>query len=111
MAPAVPRRNNVQVETPKVGAAKATTHMAGASQTRPCLASHSLDLPNHCDICNKPRSTRKHQRCSQIRQQRKSVEWEAYMANVEAKRRQRGSRLARQEPSQLGTAVTPGAKA
>lgn len=56
------------------------------TQTRPRLASHSLDLPNHCDICGKARSTRKHQRCSQIRQQRKSVEWETYMANVEAKR-------------------------
>ena len=33
----------------------------------------------------------KHQSCSKIRQQRKSVEWEAYMANVEAKREQRGN--------------------
>lgn len=79
----------MQVETPKVGAEKATTG------TRPRLASHSLDLPNHCDICNKARSTRKHQRCSQIRQQRKSVEWEAYMANVEAKKAQQGRRYAR----------------
>lgn len=82
----------MQVETPKLGAAKTITHKVGASQTRPRLVSHSLDLPNHCDICNKPRSTRKQQRCSQIRQQRKSVEWEAYMANVEAKRLQRGGR-------------------
>ncbi|HDS0959703.1 TPA: hypothetical protein QDZ28_003429 [Pseudomonas putida] len=59
------------------------------SLSRPRLASHSLDLPNHCDICNKARSTRKHQRCSKIRQQRKSVGWEAYMANVEAKRTQK----------------------
>ena len=79
----------MQVETPKVGAKKAITG------TRPRLASHSLDLPNHCDICNKARSTRKHQRCSQIRQQRKSVEWEAYMANVEAKKAQQGRRHAR----------------
>lgn len=64
-------------------------------QTRPRLASHALDLPNHCDICNKARSTRKHQRCSQIRQQRKSVEWEAYMANVEAKKAQQDRRYAR----------------
>jgi len=64
-------------------------------QTRPRLASHALDLPNHCDICNKARSTRKHQRCSQIRQQRKSVEWEAYMANVEAKKTQQDRRYAR----------------
>lgn len=66
-----------------------------SQQTRPRLASHSLDLPNHCDICNKARSTRKHQRCSQIRQQRKSVEWEAYMTNVEAKRAQQGRQYAR----------------
>lgn len=64
-------------------------------QTRPRLASHALDLPNHCDICNKARSTRKHQRCSQIRQQRKSVEWEAYMANVEAKKALQDHRYAR----------------
>lgn len=64
-------------------------------QTRPRLASHALDLPNHCDICNKARSTRKHQRCSQIRQQRESVEWEAYMANVEAKKAQQDRRYAR----------------
>ncbi|WJD68431.1 hypothetical protein QQ994_17590 [Pseudomonas asiatica] len=64
-------------------------------QIRPRLASHSLDLPNHCDICNKARSTRKHQRCSKIRQQRKSVEWEAYMANVEAKKAQGARRYAR----------------
>lgn len=64
-------------------------------QIRPRLASHSLDLPNHCDICGKARSTRTHQRCSKIRQQRKSVEWEAYMVNVEAKRAQGGRRYAR----------------
>ncbi|WP_025339760.1 hypothetical protein [Pseudomonas sp. FGI182] len=64
-------------------------------QIRPRLASHSLDLPNHCDICKKARSTRKHQRCSKIRQQRMSVEWEAYMANVEAKKAQKGRRYAR----------------
>ncbi|MCE0942049.1 hypothetical protein CXG50_04805 [Pseudomonas plecoglossicida] len=79
----------MQEETPGVGAVKATT---GA---RPRLASHSQDLPNHCDICNTARSTRKHQRCSQIRQQRKSVELETYMANVEAKKAQKGRRNAR----------------
>lgn len=63
-------------------------------QIRPRLACHALDLPNHCDICNKARSTRKHQRCSKIRQQRKSVEWESYMANVEAKRTQKVRRYA-----------------
>ncbi|MNN58658.1 hypothetical protein D3C81_1737150 [compost metagenome] len=60
--------------------------------SRPRLTSHSLDLPNHCDICNKARSTRTHQRCSKIRQERKSVEWETYMANVEAKRTQKARR-------------------
>lgn len=63
--------------------------------TRPRLASHSLDLPNYCDICNKPRSTRKHRRCSQIRQQRKSVEWATYMENVAAKKAQGDRRYAR----------------
>ncbi|ENY76614.1 hypothetical protein C206_16535 [Pseudomonas putida TRO1] len=66
-----------------------------SQQTRPRLASHSLDLPNQCDICKKARSTRNHQRCSQIRQQRKSIEWEAYMANVEAKKVQQERRYDR----------------
>ena len=62
--------------------------------TRPRLASHSLDLPNHCDICNKARSHGNHQRCSKTRQARQSAYWEAYMANVEAKRDQRSRRHA-----------------
>ncbi len=57
---------------------------------RPRLASHSLDLPNHCDICARTRSHGNHQKCSKIRQQTKSTEWEAYMTNVEAKHAQRG---------------------
>lgn len=65
------------------------------TQIRPRLASHSLDLPNHCDICKKARSHGNHQRCSKIRQQRKSVEWETYMANVEAKRAMGGRRYVR----------------
>ncbi|MFN3048760.1 hypothetical protein ACK3HP_19660 [Pseudomonas alloputida] len=64
-------------------------------QTRPRLASHSLDLPNHCDICNKARSHGNHQRCSQLRQQRQSAYWSAYMTNVEAKRAKGGRRNAR----------------
>lgn len=79
----------MQVQTQEVGREKATTG------TRPRLASHALDLPNHCDICNKARSHGNHQHCSKIRQQRKSVEWETYMANVEAKRAQGGRRYAR----------------
>ncbi|WP_445673422.1 hypothetical protein ACUDA6_27225 [Pseudomonas ceruminis] len=57
-----------------------------SQQTRPRLASHSLDLPNHCDICNKARSSGNHQACSRIRQTRQSAYWKSYMANVEAKR-------------------------
>ncbi|MBH3308894.1 hypothetical protein MXB02_09935 [Pseudomonas mosselii] len=64
-------------------------------QSRPRLASHSLDLPNYCDICQKARSHGNHQRCSKIRQTRQSAFWSAYMANVEAKRAQRGYRSAR----------------
>lgn len=55
-------------------------------QIRPRLASHSLDLPNHCDICNRARSSGNHRACSRIRQTRQSAYWESYMANVEAKR-------------------------
>lgn len=56
--------------------------------TRPRLATHSLDLPVMCDICGKARSSRSHTRCSRVRQQRKNVEWESYMANVAAKKLQ-----------------------
>lgn len=54
---------------------------------RPPMASHSLDLPAICDVCGKGRSTRRHVQCSQIRQQRESDKWAAYMANVDAKKR------------------------
>ncbi|MFV2945283.1 hypothetical protein [Pseudomonas japonica] len=60
--------------------------------TRPRLATHSLDLPNHCDICNRPRSSGNHQKCSKIRQEKQSSAWEAYMANVAAKNEQKGRR-------------------
>ncbi|KAF1312728.1 hypothetical protein BLX42_01920 [Pseudomonas sp. SG-MS2] len=50
------------------------------------LASHSLDLPAICDVCGKGRSTQRHTKCSQIRQQRESQKWAAYMDNVAAKR-------------------------
>lgn len=53
---------------------------------RPTMASHSLDLPAICDACGKGRSTRRHAKCSQIRQQRESEKWASYMANVNAKR-------------------------
>jgi len=54
--------------------------------TRPRMATHSLDLPAMCDICGKARSTRNHASCSKIRQQRKNIEWQSYMANVAAKK-------------------------
>ena len=56
------------------------------NRIRPRIATHSLDLPAMCDICGKARSTRNHAGCSKIRQQRKTVEWQSYMANVAAKR-------------------------
>lgn len=62
---------------------------------RPTMASHSLDLPSICDICGKARSTRKHARCSRIRQQTKQAEWATYMENVAAKKSQGGRRYAR----------------
>ncbi|EPJ82452.1 hypothetical protein CFT9_16267 [Pseudomonas sp. CFT9] len=48
------------------------------------MASHRLDLPSRCDICGNARSTRKHQACSRIRQQNKTAEWAAFMAEREA---------------------------
>lgn len=62
---------------------------------RPTLASHNLNLPSICDICNKPRSTGKHAKCSRLRQQTKTAEWETYMANQAAKKAQGGRRYAR----------------
>lgn len=56
--------------------------------SRPRLASYSLDLPTRCDICNKARSHGNHQRCSKTRQERQSAYWEAYMANIKAKKAQ-----------------------
>ena len=64
--------------------------MSPTERIRPAMASKRLDLPSVCDICGKARSTRKHQKCSRLRQQYKSVEWEAYMANVNAKRALKG---------------------
>jgi len=61
---------------------------------RPTMASHPLP-PSTCDICGKPRSTRKHQLCSRIRQRRWSAEWAAYQAEVAAKKAQERRRYAR----------------
>lgn len=61
---------------------------------RPTMASQRLDLPSCCDICGKARSTRKHQACSRIRQQRKSAEWAAFMAEREAVKQNKPRRYA-----------------
>jgi len=71
----------MQAQTHNDGTAEAITNATTpGSRTRPTMASHRLDLPNICDICGKARSTRKHQNCSRLRQQRKSAEWAALMA-------------------------------
>lgn len=64
---------------------------------RPPMFTMKLDNPSHCDICGKHRSSRNHRACSRIRQQRKSAEWDAYMAEQAATRaaRQERSRYAR----------------
>lgn len=64
------------------------------NRIRPTMASHRLDLPSICDICGKARSTRKHAKCSRIRQQLKQEEWASYMANVAAKKAKGASRHA-----------------
>lgn len=79
----------MQVNPQEVSVAKAST-----ARTRPTMASHRLDLPSICDICGKARSTRKHAKCSRIRQQLKQDEWASYMANVAAKKA-KGGRHAR----------------
>lgn len=54
--------------------------MDNAPRLRPAMASKRLDLPSVCDICGFARSTRKHESCSKQRQQRKTEEWAALMA-------------------------------
>ena len=67
---------------------------ANPERERPTMASHRLDLPSRCDICGEARSTRKHQACSRIRQQRKLAEWAAYMAEREAAKQNKPRRYA-----------------
>lgn len=67
---------------------------ANPERERPTMASHRLDLPSRCDICGKARSTRKHQACSRIRQQHKSAEWAAFMAEREAAKQNKPHRYA-----------------
>lgn len=85
----------MQVETPEAGAKKAITNTATPGpRNRPTMASHRLDLPSVCDICGKARSTRKHQTCSRLRQQRKTVEWASLMAEKAAAKQAKGRRYA-----------------
>jgi len=58
-----------------------------AVRERPAMTSKHLDLPSICDICGNARSTRKHQKCSRVRQQRKTDEWAAVMAGKAAIRK------------------------
>ncbi|EPK8875355.1 TPA: hypothetical protein NH970_001207 [Pseudomonas aeruginosa] len=69
--------------------------MTTPPRIRPTMASKRLDLSSICDICGKARSTRKHARCSRIRQKTKQAEWATYMENVAAKKIQGGRRYAR----------------
>lgn len=68
---------------------------ATSERIRPPMASQRLDLPSLCDICGKARSTRKHQSCSRIRQQRKAGEWAALMAEKAAIKTSKERRYAR----------------
>lgn len=65
------------------------------TRTRPTMASQRLDLPSICDICGHARSTRKHQECSRVRQQKKAAEWAALMAEKAAAKLNKGRRYAR----------------
>lgn len=65
------------------------------TRERPAMASKRLDLPSTCDICGKARSTRKHQACSRIRQQRKTEEWASFMAEKMVARLAKERRYAR----------------
>jgi len=85
----------MQAQTHNDGTAEAITITASpGSRTRPSMASHRLDLPSVCDFCGKARSTRKHQNCSRLRQQHKSVEWAALMAEKAAAKQAKGRRFA-----------------
>lgn len=65
------------------------------TRIRPALASKRLDLPSLCDICGFAQSTRRHQACSKLRQQRKAEEWAALMEEKLAARAAREKRYAR----------------
>nr|WP_225248398.1 hypothetical protein [Pseudomonas tehranensis] len=65
------------------------------TRLRPTMASHRLDLPSICDICGRARSIRRHERCSKQRQQRKTEEWAALMAEKLAAKVAKGRRRTR----------------
>ena len=69
--------------------------MSVTERIRPTMASKRLDLPSLCDICGFARSTRRHQGCSKLRQQRKTEEWDNFMAEKLAARLAKERRYAR----------------
>ena len=65
------------------------------NRERPPMASHRLDLSSRwLAICGNARSTRKHQACSRTRQQTKTAEWAALMAEREAAKQNKPRRYA-----------------
>ncbi len=80
----------MQVNPQEVGGEQRTT-----ARTRPTMTSHRLDLPSLCDICGNARATRKHARCSRIRQQTKEAEWNALLEARAAAKQEKGRRYAR----------------
>ena len=73
----------MQVHQPRSGVEEATTK---TGPIRPPMARMSLQHPSHCDICGKHRSSKNHQACSRIRQERKNAEWATFMAEQAATR-------------------------
>lgn len=73
----------MQVQDPRSGAAEASTK---PERIRPPMYTRRLDHPSNCDVCGKHRSSKNHQGCSRIRQERKNTEWATYMAEQAAAR-------------------------
>ncbi|MCM2317978.1 MAG: hypothetical protein NDI93_01455 [Pseudomonas sp.] len=68
---------------------------ASTERIRPPMFTMKLDNPSLCDICGKYRSTKKHQACSRIRQERKNAEWATFMAEQAAAKQAKGRRYER----------------
>ncbi|GLX14777.1 hypothetical protein Pstr01_30160 [Pseudomonas straminea] len=79
----------MQAHQPQGGGAEPTTPPA---RTRPPLAGSRLDMSSICDICGKARSTRKHAKCSRIRQKMKDAYWQTHMAEQAAKKQAKQER-------------------